>query len=162
MIKQLLICFGFLALGKGLIAQDLNKGSLQAGSSTLTSAGSSVRGWVGNKINYVSTDLNSSPTSGIKNSGKPVELAPITANLSPNPVVGLSKLSIKDFNGSYTVRIFDLEGRNQTPQSLLARSFNASTMDVDFSAFPAGSYYVEVKSLDGKSGKTIKIVKSIN
>jgi hypothetical protein len=71
-------------------------------------------------------------------------------NFYPNPV--------KDnLNLSYSKEITSVKVFNMIGQTLLEKVTNATTAQINMSAFSSGTYFVEVKSLD--SYKTIKVIK---
>jgi len=72
-------------------------------------------------------------------------------NFYPNPV-------INTLNLSYSKEITSAKVINLAGQTVLEKPLNTSTAQVEMTALPSGTYFVEVKSQD--SSKTIKVVKN--
>ena len=159
MMKPILYCFCFLCLCLGLQAQDASRGTLQSGSSVKSVGSSSVTGWVGNNVQYIETN---SPTrvTAVKENRIATKLENLEASMFPNPVVNTSTLTINGLSQSFTIRMFDVQGKNSTPSALAGREFKQNNLEIPFQNLPTGYYQLEVLSKDRKMCKTIKVLKS--
>lgn len=78
----------------------------------------------------------------------------LKANAYPNPVSDFLILTVNDFKEAYMYQIVDINGKQIANGQLCAMG-----VQLDFSKYTLGSYYVHIISIKKEKMKTFKVIK---